>query len=291
MLNRKDKEITSRPAPPEGDTEENGGLHGLSNPPWEVNGLNHTLGFLVWGEPSTRRTSSLTWFENQWDWQGVYKKSRLCSWRVHIRSLTPEEKVEEEEWNCQGLWPVSHGHHRLNGSPLQPLLLTSVAPHKGEECHDQGECATVGHRVGSDPAQHLNRVRTAITGATEAPDQGQSRALTGILGPSQSAPWHITGYPLCTLLLQPCFPLGQMCQRGAHTQSEQNQLRLKPHGFWSSNLGPTFISISVVLTTEQRRSSGSCVTQPGERCGLCSLQIQSSHQYQQAHAQYQDTPS
>ena len=125
----------------------------------------------------------------------------------------------------------------------------------------------------------------------KAPDQGQSRALTGILELSQSAPWHITGCPLCNLLLQPCFPLGQMCQRGAHTQSEQNQLRLKPHGFWSSNLGPTFISISVVLTTVQRRSPRSCLTQPGERCDLCSLQIQSSHQYQQAHAQYQDTPS
>lgn len=202
MLNRKDKEIMSRPAPPEGDTEENGGLHGLSNPPWEVNGLNHTLGFLVWGEPSTRRTSPLTWFENQWDWQWVYKKSRLCSWRVTYACLLLKKRwrKKNETVKVSDRFPMATTDWM--DRPLWPLLLTSVAPHKGEECHDQGECATVGHRVGSDPAQHLNRVRKAITGAQKGTRSGAV----------QSPDWYPRTIPVSTLAhnrmptLQPLAP-------------------------------------------------------------------------------------
>ena len=73
--------------------------------------------------------------------------------------------------------------------PLWPLLLTSVAPHKGEERHDQGECATVRDRVGSDPAQQLNRMRTAITGAHRGTRSGAV----------QSPDWYPRTIPVSTL--------------------------------------------------------------------------------------------
>ena len=54
------------------------GYHRLGDPPWEERGLSHILDTAAPGS-DTRKTSPLSWFENQWGLPEGCKKPRLCS--------------------------------------------------------------------------------------------------------------------------------------------------------------------------------------------------------------------
>lgn len=181
MLNRRIKKSRAKTCTSRRGHSRKQGITGLSNPPWEVNGLNHTLGFLAWGELSTRRTSPLTWFENQWDWQWVYKKSRLCSWRVYIHSLYSWRKGGGRRVKLSRFWLVSHGHHRLEWIPTPAPLAHQCSSTQGWRVPWPRRVKTVGYRAGSDPAQHLNRVRIAITGAHRGTRSGAVQSPDCIL--------------------------------------------------------------------------------------------------------------
>ena len=78
-------------------------------PSWRVSSLSH-----IFSAPNlrsdTEKTSPLSWFENQWDYQEKHKKCRFYSWRECTLLLTPEtrhRKCIETAWDSGQFLPAA----------------------------------------------------------------------------------------------------------------------------------------------------------------------------------------
>ena len=115
-----------------GNTEGKGNYMGLEIlSPWGVRCLSHILDTPGLGS-NTRKTSPLSWFGNQWNWQEGCKKHRLCSWRMCTHVLPPKtrrRKKTETAWDS-GQFPETTPPHGPTWADcwLWPHLVCGTSP-------------------------------------------------------------------------------------------------------------------------------------------------------------------
>lgn len=85
--------------------EDLGGYHRLGDPSCRARGSNNTLGPPALGS-NTGKTSSLSWFANQWDLKEGDKKLILHLWRLHTYlDALGNRRPQTETAQGSGLFP------------------------------------------------------------------------------------------------------------------------------------------------------------------------------------------
>ena len=136
-------------------------------------------------------------------------------------------KAEEADWNCPGLWLVSHDglstSPSLSWVPTPAPLVPRYTSNWGKGYWSQGECAVVRDRATLGLAWCLNRARAAITGvcggsasgAVQISDWCQDRHSS-----RSSLCWAATPAPVAPALLPPGVRVPVLRAGRAHTSGK-----------------------------------------------------------------------
>ena len=128
---------------------------GLGDPPWGMKDSNHIFDTLALGS-NTRKTSALTWFENQYYLQDSSKKLRLHSWRTRAHTcLLLGTRQRKQMETSQGSGQFLKRAPLCQATPMacSNISCSSAASPLGWSCPFQegGEFTLRGNGTSSDP--------------------------------------------------------------------------------------------------------------------------------------------
>ena len=127
------------------ESRREGGDHGLGHPP-KARDSSHLLVTPVLGS-GTGKMSPLSWLESQWSSLESCKKSRLCSWSVHMQTcLLPVTTQRQKSENYLELWTACQACHRVPPPAHTGLLQL----HWSRDCHCQRDCVLGESRTSRD---------------------------------------------------------------------------------------------------------------------------------------------
>ena len=125
-----------------------------------------------WGEPQTWGLTPGRWVPlgglktSGSNRRAVGNLDSTLKKHAHACLLTPGNKEEEADWNCSGLWLVSHDrstHPSPHWAPAPAALAPAQLLTRAKVAIAKNSAA-VGDGAGTDLALHLNGARITITG-------------------------------------------------------------------------------------------------------------------------------